>query len=121
MSIALKSIFVSRHVGLPRKKYRVFYFIAIFLMLGSVAVAFIQRQQESAAAVAVAASEVNVQRLLQEAQLWSIAGLVMVALAVLSCGIAILRHEDHHRMWVPLVVLLLLRIEFRATNGVSLS
>ena len=99
------------HVTTPRKNRRVFCFAAIFLLLGAIVAVMIQKQHESAVAIAAATGDrEKAQHLIQDAWHWEMVGLTTVVFAILSCGIALWRHEKHRRMWVPVTVLLFLYV-----------
>ena len=96
-------------VPVPQQSRRIFYVATIFLLLVAVALAFIQKQHESAVAIAYVKGG-NVQLHIQEAQRWFLISLVAVATAICSCGIALYRREKHRRTWVLIVVLLVLYV-----------
>ena len=117
--------------NVPRKNQRIFwtfYFAAIFLLLGAIAVTCVQKHYESTAArttarkmqrqhdikeqresppAVVAAAEIDVQQLIRYAVWWRNVGVVAFVLAILSSGIARRHYEKQRWVWVPIVVLLL--------------
>jgi len=94
-------------IVVSRKSRRVFYVAAVFLLLGAIVLTFIQHMYVSAAVRANAVAAVaDGQYYIQTATYWWIAGLVAVALAILSCGIAISRCEEHR--WVCILIFVLL-------------
>ena len=93
----------------PRATGRMFCITTIILLLMAVAVAFIQKQRESAVALAGATGG-NEQQTVQEANYWMILSLAMVSLAVLSWVIAVWRREKQRWVWVPIVALLSLYV-----------
>ena len=121
--------------NVPRKNQRIFwtfYFAAIFLLLGAIAVTCVQKHYESTAArttarkmqrqhdikeqresspAVVAAEEVDIQQLIRHAVWWRNIGVVAFLFAMLSCGFAYgiaRRHYEKQRwVWVPVIVLLL--------------
>ena len=97
--------------NVPRKNGRIFYFAAIFLLLGAVGVTIIQKGYESTAAITAAKgaeTEINVQQIIQYAAYWQIVGLATITLAAAACCIAHLRHEEHRWVWGPIIVLFVL-------------
>ena len=99
------------HVTVSRKNRRVFCFAAIFLLFGAIVAALIQKQHESAVAIATATGDrEKAQHLIQDAWHWEMVGLMTVVLAILSCGIALWRHEKHRWMWGPVTLLLFLYV-----------
>ena len=98
--------------AVPRKNRRVFSFAAIFLLLGAIVAVVIQKQCESAAAIAVAkaATRSDVTHHLQDAYFWGKVSLAIVALAILSWGIALWCREKHQWVLVPAIVLLFLYV-----------
>ncbi|MGL4942366.1 MAG: hypothetical protein ACRC46_04160 [Thermoguttaceae bacterium] len=99
-------------VATPPQKRRIFYFAAIFLLLGAVIAAFVQKQYESAIAIAVAKEDDvrHITQIMLDAKYWGAVSFVIVGLAISSCSIAILRRENNQRVWAPVVVLLLLYV-----------
>jgi len=93
----------------PRKNRRVFYFAAIFLLLGAIVATVIQKQHESAVAIA-AATGADWQHHLKDAAFWGMVSLATAVLAILSWGIAIWCHEKHQWVLSPVIVLLLLYV-----------
>jgi amino acid transporter len=88
------------------KKRCVFYFAAIFLLLGAIAAVVIQKQNESAAAIAVAINATE-RHHIQDANFWGIVSLAAAALAIFSWVIAIWCHEKHRCVLISVIVLLL--------------
>lgn len=99
----------STNATAPQKAGRIFYVATVALLLMAIAITFIQKQRESAVAIA-GATRGNVQQVVQEAKYWAILSLATVSLAILLWGIAIWRREKHRWAWVPVVVLLSLYV-----------
>jgi len=78
----------------------------MFLLLGAIVAVVIQKQHESANAIAVTMHHHN----LPNANFGGLVSIVTVALAILSWGIAIWRHEKHRWELVAVIVLLLLYV-----------
>jgi len=116
--------------NVPRKNQRIFwtfYFAAIFLLLGAIAVTCVQKHYESTAGrtvarkmqrqndikeqresspAVVAATEIDVQQLIRYAVWWRNFGVVAFVLAILSSGFARRHYEKQRWAWVPVIVLL---------------
>ena len=116
--------------NVPRKNQRIFwtfYFAAIFLLLGAITVACVQKHYESTAGrtaarkmqrqhdikeqresppAVVAAAEIDVQQLIRYAVWWRNIGVVAFVLAILSSGIARRHYEKQRRALAPVIVLL---------------
>ena len=116
--------------NVPQKNQRIFwtfYFAAIFLLIGAIAVTFVQKYYESASSktaarkmqrqndikeqresspAIVAAAEMDVQQLIRYAVWWRNVGVVAFVLAILSSGIARRHYEKQRSVWVPVIVLL---------------
>jgi hypothetical protein len=100
--------------GTPR---RVFYGLAVILLLLAVASAVVQKVYEGGVGISGARrmaaglketeeSKGEVNRLIWNAGCWQGVGLTAALLALVSCGIANTRRENHRWVWVSIVVLL---------------
>ena len=98
-----------------------FYGLAVILLLLAVAVAFVQKHCErrvgTSTATRIAAglkdtdqTKSEVGGLIWKAGFWEVVGAVAVSLALLSCGIAVWRHEPCRWGWTYIVVLLVLYV-----------
>ena len=99
--------------NVPRKNWRISYIAAIFLALAASGATIIQKGYESTAAITAAKgaeTETQVQQIIQYALYWQIVGLATITLALAACCIALLRHEEHRWVWVPVIVLFVLYI-----------
>jgi hypothetical protein len=96
---------------------RAFYGLAILLLLVAVAAALVQKHFESrvgtSAATRTAAgldetdqTKSEVQSLISKAECWEVVGALAVSLALLSCGIAVWRHERCRWSWICIIVFL---------------
>lgn len=105
----------------PHEAERIFYYMAIALMLMAIATSFIQKRRESAVAIAGATRaaigaeradefEGDVRQNVEAAERWQMLSLAAVLLGVLSGGVAIWRREKPRWGWACVVVLLFLAV-----------
>jgi len=90
---------------------RVFYGVAVILLSLAVATAFVQKHYEDGVATLkavmvaaglkeTAAFKAEVENRIWNAECWQVVGAAAVLLALLSCGMAIWRRENHRWVWV---------------------
>lgn len=92
---------------------RLFYGLAMLLLLFGIAATFLQKEYEVAVVLAGANRDAAVQHIIQDADCWMILSLVAVSLAIVSWGIATWRHEKRCWIWVFVAVLsLYVALEF---------
>jgi len=95
-----------------RKNRNIFYFAAIFLLLIATVTTSIQKRYENAVSIAVAKkmTDYNRQQFIQYAKYWWTVSFATIALAILACGIAMWRREDHRWVRVTIIVALVFNV-----------